>query len=97
MTDAFSGFLYPEEAAAKLLQQTPQENVPTEGVSGAVLRLLQTSGPKPVTELVSLLGAGPRAVYSTIDRLESAHLVEVTGTEPDEVVELTELGLRSIA
>jgi hypothetical protein len=97
MTDAFSGFLFPEEAAARLIQRSPREDEPAGGVSGTVLRLLRASGPKPVTELVSLVGAGPRAVYSTIDRLESAQLVEVTGKEPDEVVELTELGLRSIS
>lgn len=97
MTDALSGFLYPEESAAKEMQRRPGKPGPADPVSRAILTLLSTLGPKPITELVPLVAAAPRAVYSTIEKLERARLVQVSGNSSDEIVELTELGLKSIS
>jgi DNA-binding MarR family transcriptional regulator len=92
VTESVSGFLSPEERAALEKRKQAPEPEPSSGISLAILQILATDGPTPLSEILPKVRARPRAVLSTIDDLEQSGLVRVSAQGVDEIAELTEAG-----
>jgi DNA-binding MarR family transcriptional regulator len=61
----------------------------------AILKaLLISSGPVAIKALMPIIRLAPSLLMKTLDSLEEARLVEVSRTETDECVSITDLGRR---
>lgn len=95
MTESVSGFLAPEERAA-LERKDAQEREPTPNISRAILQILAIDGPTALPELLPKVHARAREIISTVSDLDKSRLVRISDKGSEEIVELTEAGLRTL-
>jgi predicted transcriptional regulator len=111
VTDFISGFLGPEENAARQRRhrgqqdpagqlgqpgQPPGAYAPPGNLSLAILAVLRSQGPTKLTELPAKVHDKPRKVWTMVDELENSGMVRVSGQGAEEIAELTDEGRQTL-